>query len=103
MNLVLKLLFGSLPPLDGCGYLGRQGRNLLLSHILILARDHNLVSQNRDPLGHSGRLLMGGCQQRSFLLGHPLFLGSADPCHHGSRLRSSHLLPKLHLLDHVLS
>jgi hypothetical protein len=103
MNQALSLFLGTLPPLVGRGYLGHQAQNLLLSHILSLARCRKLVSQNRDPLGRSGRLIMGGCQQRSFLPGHPLRLGSVSPHHYGSRLHSICLLLRLHHLSHVPS
>jgi hypothetical protein len=72
----LTLFLGSLPPQVGCGYLSGQAQNLLLSYILSLSRSHKLVSQNGDPLGCSGHLIMGGCEQLSFLSGDPLRLDS---------------------------
>jgi hypothetical protein len=103
MNLALTLFFNSLPPLVGRGYLGYQARHFVLRCILSLTHDREFVSQNGDPLGRSGRLIMGGGQQRSFLLGHRLRLGSTGPCHYSIRLHSSHLLPKRRHLGSVPS
>jgi hypothetical protein len=60
------LILSSFPPLVGGGYLGRQARNLFLNHILSLAHGHKLIFQKKDPLGHPGCLIMGGCQQHTF-------------------------------------
>jgi hypothetical protein len=103
VNQAFTLFLSNLLSLVGQGYLRHQAQNLLLNRILSLARGHKLVSQNGNPLGRSGRLIMGGCQQRIFLLGHPLCLGSVSPCHYDSCLRSSHLLQKLYHLGHVPS
>jgi hypothetical protein len=99
----LTLFLGSLPPQVGCGYLSGQAQNLLLSYILSLSRSHKLVSQNGDPLGCSGHLIMGGCEQLSFLSGDLLRLDSTSPHQYDSGLCSSHLLPKLRHHACVLS
>jgi hypothetical protein len=46
---------------------------------------------------------MSGRQQGSFLPGHPLRMGSADPHHYGGCLFLSHLIPQLRHLNRVLS
>jgi hypothetical protein len=95
MNQALALSLGGLLSLIGHG---RHARNLLLRCIPSLAHGHRIVSQNGDPLGRFNRFTVGGREQRSFLPGHPLPLGSTGPHNYGSRL-----LLKLSHLDHILS
>jgi hypothetical protein len=103
MNQALALFLDSFPSPIGHVYFGRQARNLLLSRILSPAHGHKLIPQSGNPLGRFSRFTMDGNQQHSLLPDCPLRLGSAGPHHYGSRMRLSHLLPKLRHLSRVLS